>query len=59
MYSKVLINLLIILGLLQLGVYVFNNFRMFPTLGAVIALAYPMYLVFKFVKKADKNGKDV
>lgn len=47
--NKTVLNVVLCIVLFLLGVWVFNHFP-FPMAGIIIAFAYPLFLLFQYMK---------
>lgn len=50
-------NTILCLVLFFLGVWLFNHFP-YPLAGIAVAVAYPVFLIYQYAKKASKNEED-
>lgn len=50
MFDKIFLNSVLIILLFCIGAWLFNHFP-YPIIGIIVCVAYPIYLVRKFVMK--------
>lgn len=47
--NKAVLNVVLCIVLFLFGVWTFNHFP-FPAAGIIVAFAYPLFLLFKYIK---------
>lgn len=47
--NKAILNIFLCIALFLFGIWVFNHFP-FPAAGIIVAFAYPLFLLFQYLK---------